>query len=212
MRDKFNEQLDTLSVMLIEMGSLVETAIAVALEVMRRPDAETYEKTAFFEHDIEHKSKEIESLCLKLLLRQQPVAKDLRLISAALKITTDLKRIGVQAANIAELSGQLARMFCRPIPERIPLMGEATERMVTWCIDAFVKKDMTLAQQVIDHDDTVDGLFVAVKSDLIAMIRLGGDSGEPAINLIMIAKYLERIADHAVNIAQWLIFSMTGVK
>ena len=162
------------------------------------------------EAEINQKERDIESLCLKMLLQQQPVARDLRQISAALKMITDLERIGDQASDIAEIItfiDKKAGVDCEPIC----LMAEATIRMVTESVDAFVKRDVGIAQQAIAHDDTVDDYFLKVKRSLINMIAQRPADGEHALDLLMIAKYFERIGDHAVNIAEWVIFSVTGV-
>ena len=210
MRGKFDEQLSQLNNMLIEMGGLIETAIALATQALREQDVELAKKAIAYDHEVDQKEKDIEALCIKLLLRQQPVAKDLRLISAALKMITDMERIGDQAADIAEITIMLSGVPYIKKLEHIPQMAEATVTMVTKSIDAFVEKDLELAQAVIEHDDVVDELFDAVKFDLIELIRLNSASGEQAVDLLMIAKYFERIGDHAVNIAEWVVFSITG--
>jgi phosphate transport system protein len=210
MRSKFDEQLATLNDMLIEMGALIETAISLATKALGEQDAALAEKAIAFDHDVDQKEKDIEALCLKLLLQQQPVARDLRLISAALKMITDMERIGDQAADISEITLMLAGTPSVKMPEHIPQMARATVKMVTDSVDAFVKKDLQLAQSVIAEDDIVDTLFDEVKADLIALLRADKDSGEVAIDLLMVAKYFERIGDHAENIAEWVVFSITG--
>jgi len=212
MRIKFEEQLSGLNDMLIEMGALIETAITLAIQAFENQDLELAKKAISFDDDIDQKEKEIEALCLKLLLQQQPVAKDLRVISAALKMVTDMERIGDQAEDISEITMLLADVPYIKKLEHIPQMATATAKMVTESIDAFVKKDLALAQTVIEYDDVVDDLFDTVKKDLIELIRSDSDSGEQAIDLIMVAKYFERIGDHAVNIAEWVVFSITGKK
>ena len=154
--------------------------------------------------------RDIESMCLKLLLQQQPVARDLRQISAALKMITDMERIGDQAADIAEIITFLKGRSCENC-EAIGEMGRATIRMVTESVDAFVKRDTALAEGVIRYDDVVDDYFLKVKSALITLIAQNPDDGEYALDLLMIAKYFERIGDHATNIAEWVLFSVTGV-
>ncbi|MDR2933007.1 MAG: phosphate signaling complex protein PhoU [Oscillospiraceae bacterium] len=210
MRSTFDKQLQTLNTQLIEMGMLVETAIAASVEALKKQDVQLAKKAIASDAEVDQKEKDIETLCLKLLLQQQPVAKDLRLISAALKMITDMERIGDQAADIAEISIYLSGQPAVKKLEHIPQMAEATAKMVTESIDAFVKKDLALARQVIDYDDIVDALFDAIKSDLIELIGADSANGGRAIDLIMIAKYLERIGDHAVNIAEWVVFSITG--
>ena len=210
MRSRFDEQLATLNKELIEMGALCEEAIADAAKALTTADEKTAAKVEPLEAEINQKERDIESLCLKMLLQQQPVARDLRQISAALKMITDLERIGDQASDIAEIItfiDKKAGVDCEPIC----LMAEATIRMVTESIDAFVKRDVGIAQQAIAHDDTVDDYFLKVKRSLINMIAQRPADGEHALELLMIAKYFERIGDHAVNIAEWVIFSVTGV-
>ena len=210
MRSRFDEQLATLNKELIEMGALCEEAIADAAKALTTADEKTAAKVEPLEAEINQKERDIESLCLKMLLQQQPVARDLRQISAALKMITDLERIGDQASDIAEIItfiDKKAGVDCEPIC----LMAEATLRMVTESIDAFVKRDVGIAQQAIAHDDTVDDYFLKVKRSLINMIAQRPADGEHALDLLMIAKYFERIGDHAVNIAEWVIFSVTGV-
>lgn len=210
MRSRFDEQLATLNKELIEMGALCEEAIADAAKALMTADEKTAAKVEPLEAEINQKERDIESLCLKMLLQQQPVARDLRQISAALKMITDLERIGDQASDIAEIItfiDKKAGVDCEPIC----LMAEATIRMVTESIDAFIKRDVGIAQQAIAHDDTVDDDFLKVKRSLINMIAQRPADGEHALDLLMIAKYFERIGDHAVNIAEWVIFSVTGV-
>ncbi len=210
MRSKFEEQLANLNAMLIEMGALIETAIRTSIDALIQQDARLANKAIEFDAEVDQKEKDIEALCLKLLLQQQPVAKDLRLISAALKMITDMERIGDQAADIAEISIYLSDTPYVKKLEHIPMMAEAAIRMVTQSIDAFVGKDTQLAEAVIERDDVVDELFDTVKNDLIELIQRDSANGGQAIDLIMIAKYLERIGDHAVNIAEWVLFSITG--
>ena len=210
MRSRFDEQLATLNKELIEMGALCEEAIADAAKALTTADEKTAAKVEPLEAEINQKERDIESLCLKMLLQQQPVARDLRQISAALKMITDLERIGDQASDIAEIItfiDKKAGVDCEPIC----LMAEATIRMVTESIDAFIKRDVGIAQQAIAHDDTVDDYFLKVKRSLINMIAQRPADGEHALDLLMIAKYFERIGDHAVNIAEWVIYSVTGV-
>lgn len=210
MRGRFDSQLETLNVMLIEMGMLIETAIATSIEALKMQDVSLAKEAIAADIEIDQKEKDIEALCLKLLLQQQPVAKDLRLISAALKMITDMERIGDQAADIAEISIYLSEASYIKRMEHISWMAQATSKMVTQSIDAFVKKDLGLANEVIAYDDVVDGLFDTVKIDLIEQISVDSRNGEQAVDLLMIAKYLERIGDHATNIAEWVVFSMTG--
>ena len=199
-RSRFDHQLETLNTELITMGALVETTIASAAKALMEGDRTQAKRIAQNDSQIDGMEKSIESLCLKLLLQQQPVARDLRLISAALKMITD----------ISELTLLLGDIKTPTVMDSIGDMARATIRMVSSGIDAFVKKDLDLARKVIDMDDEVDDLFVRVKEELIELIRQNGPFCEQAIDLIMVAKYFERIGDHSVNIAEWVVFSITG--
>ena len=210
MRNKFDEQLLDLNDKLIQMGALIESAIANAVSALNEQEIEIANKAIDFDIEIDRAEKDIESLCLKLLLQQQPVARDLRLISSALKMITDMERIGDQAADIAEITIQLAKSKKVKMPTHIRSMAQTTIQMVNDSIDAFVKKDLNLAYSVIKCDDTVDNLFDMVKDSLIKHLVENVNTGEQAIDLIMIAKYFERIGDHATNIAEWVVFSITG--
>ncbi len=210
MRNRFEAQMEELNTELILMGGLIESSINRAVKALIWQDKEQAEKVIFADREIDEKEKEIESLCLKLLLQQQPVARDLRLISAALKMITDMERIGDQAADISEIAIYLAEGPYVKKLETIPKMAKATTKMVSESIDAFVRKDLVLAESVIEDDDIVDDLFLTVKNDLIALIHGNAETGGQALDLLMIAKYFERIGDHAVNIAEWVIFSITG--
>ena len=210
MRNRFDEQLAQLNKELIEMGALCEEVIALASEALTRGSVQLAAKVAPLDAEIDRKERTIESLCLKLLLQQQPVARDLRRISAALKMITDMERIGDQAEDIAEiitfLNGRTAESAAL-----LREMARATIKMVTESVDAFVKHDIILAEKVVSYDDTVDNYFEQVKDGLIARIADNPDDGEYDLDLLMIAKYFERIGDHAVNIAEWVMFSVTGV-
>lgn len=210
MRNKFEEQLALLGDMLIQMGGLIETNISLATIALMEQNVDRAKEAIALDDEIDNMEKEIESMCLKLLLQQQPVAKDLRLISAALKMITDMERIGDQAADISEISILLAQGQYIKKMEHIPQMARATARMVTDAINAFVEKDLELANEVIAYDDVVDDLFDCIKNDLIGLIHSNVDNGAQAIDLMMVAKYFERIGDHAVNIAEWVVFSITG--
>ena len=211
MRNQFETQLAKLNQELIEMGALVERAIATSATALVNHDAEIARSVATFDNEVDQKEKDIESLCLKLLLQQQPVARDLRLISAALKMITDMERIGDQAEDIAELVILLEKQPYVKDLEHIPAMARATIKMVTDSIDAFVRRDIELARAVCDYDDVVDDLFQTIKYELIALIQSKAEHSEQAVDLLMVAKYFERIGDHAVNVAEWVIFSITGV-
>lgn len=210
MRSKFDEQLELLNSELISMGALCEEAIALAVKAVLTGDVEMLSRVSPLEVAIDEKERTIESLCLKLLMQQQPVARDLRQISAALKMITDMERIGDQAEDIAEIVRSL-RGRSMGDNKLIGDMARATIKMVTESVDAYVKRDALLAGAVIESDDIVDDLFDKIKSSLISMISSNPDDGEFAIDLLMIAKYLERIGDHAVNIAEWVEYSVTGI-
>ena len=211
MRNQFDTQLNTLHVELIKMGALCEESIAAAMKSILEEDGAMAERAASAEREIDRKERDIEALCMKLLLQQQPVARDLRAISSALRMISDMERIGDQAADIAEISGFLAGC---PLTSRVHLKEMAVEavQMVTDSVDAFVKNDLELAHAVMKHDDMVDGFFRQIKDELIALIVEDSHNGEFCIDLMMIAKYLERIGDHAVNIAEWVEYSITGVR
>lgn len=209
MRNKFEQQLDELNCRLIEMGAMIERAIAGATKALLESDMEKAREIAGLDDEVDQMEREIERLCMKLLLQQQPVARDLRLISAALKMITDMERIGDQAQDISELA--LRMRGSAPLHvEHIGEMARQAIKMVTDSIDAFVKKDLALAGAVIESDDKVDDLFDEIKNELVRSIAANGSCGEQAIDYLMIAKYLERIGDHATNIAEWVEYSITG--
>lgn len=210
MRNRLDRELEMLNNELIEMGTLIETAISDAVKALIDQDQELAERAISFDTEVDKKEKEIESRCLKLLLQQQPVAADLRSISTALKMITDMERIGDQAQDISEITIRLCQDGYNGTMEHIPLMAQATIRMVNRAVDAFVAKDLDMAQAVIAYDDVVDDLFIEVRDDLIALIRKDPEKGEQAFDLTMVAKYFERIGDHATNIAEWVVFSITG--
>ena len=209
MRNRFDEQLFELNREIIEMGAMCEEAIASAAKALTAGDMELAEKVKKNGASIDQMERDIEGRCMKLLLHQQPVARDLRLISAALKMITDMERIGDQAEDIAEIITFLNGRTMNGI-EHIEDMARETIKMVTESVDAFVKKDVALAEQVIAHDDVVDTLFSEVKCAIIKLIAETPVDGEFALDLLMISKYFERIGDHATNIAEWVIYSITG--
>ena len=209
---RFDQQLAELNDKLLEMGALIEKAITLASQALKEHDTELAKKVIEEEKYVDQVEKDIEALCLKLLLQQQPVARDLRLISAALKMITDMERIGDQAANISEIVVMMGDAPHITKLENIHQMAEATMKMVTESIDAYVKKDLKLAKSVIKYDDVVDDLFDKIKFDIIELLRTDNSNGEQAIDLLMIAKYFERIGDHARNIAKWVVFSIRGRK
>ncbi len=210
MRHHFDSLLDQLNDAMIVMGSLIESAISSATKALVEQDKQQALKAIAFDQEIDQKEKDIEALCLKLLLQQQPVARDLRQISAALKMITDMERIGDQATDISEITILLADTSYIKKLEHISLMAIETGKMVTDAVDAFVQNDLVKAHGVIDADDIVDNLFVTVKNDLIVLINEDVANGSQAMDLLMVAKYYERIGDHAVNIAEWVEFSITG--
>ncbi|MDO4269877.1 MAG: phosphate signaling complex protein PhoU [Eubacteriales bacterium] len=208
MRNRFDTQLTELNNELIAMGALCENAIASSVKALLGGDAKLAASAIQIDQEIDRKEREIESMCLKLLLQQQPVASDLRLISSVLKMITDIERIGDQASDIAEIVTYLSGACGHNT--HIEQMAQATIQMVTDSLDAFVRRDLTLAWSVIEYDDTVDELFSRCKQDLIEEIRDKPTDGERVLDVLMIAKYLERIGDHATNIAEWVEFSITG--
>ena len=210
MRVRFDEQLEQLNVMLIEMGALCEEAITYAVKALNENSSKMREITHETENLINEKEQDIESLCLKLLLQQQPVAKDLRVISSALKMISDMERIGDQAYDIAEISKTITEEGREVCEDHINEMTAVSIEMVKTSIDSFVRKDTSLANSVILKDDRVDELFREVRNDLLNAVAEDKAWGEHFIDSLMIAKYLERISDHAVNIAEWVIFSITG--
>lgn len=210
MRSNFDAQLSTLHQELIRMGALCEEVIGLAAEALTKEDPKITNRIPALDTEIDHMEREIENLCLRLLLQQQPVARDLRQVSAALKMITDMERIGDQASDIREIIGFLGTppwAECAPI-ER---MASAASRMVTSSVDAFVQQNVAMAEATIAMDDTVDDLFRQVKQSLISSIAENPAGGEYALDMLMIAKYFERIGDHATNIAEWVVFAVTGV-
>lgn len=210
MRNRFDEQLAQLNHEMIEMGALCEEVIALASKALTENDRTLAKKVAPVDSEIDRKERDIESLCLRLLLQQQPVARDLRQISAALKMITDMERIGDQAEDIAEI---IAFLEDRQAENDAVFreMARAVIQMVTESVDAYVKCDIILAKKVIADDDYVDDCFARIKQSLISRIAAVPTEGEYALDLLMIAKYYERIGDHATNIAEWVIYSVTGV-
>lgn len=210
MRNRFDTELEELNLELIKMGSLIETSIETSARALISQDLELVKKVNELEIEIDEMEKVIESHCLRLLLQQQPVASDLRIISTALKMITDMERIGDNAEDIAEISKFMVNQKFIKDLVHIPQMAEATISMVKRSVDAFVTKDKALALEVCKDDDIVDRLFQVIKMELIEKIKEKEENGEQAIDLLMIAKYFERIGDHAENIAEWVIFSITG--
>ena len=208
MRNTFNEQLERLHVEMIQMGAACEDAISSAAEALLKNDRSLAERAEEAERELDRQEREVENLCLKLLLQQQPVARDLREISSALKMISDLERIGDHAADIAALTRyvQVPQSGAPHIRE----MAGAVTAMVTDSVSSFVRRDLDLARSVYRADDRVDALFDEVKQELIALIAADASNGEQGLELMMVAKYLERIGDHATNVAEWVEYSLTG--
>ena len=209
LRSRFEAQLEQLNVEMIKMGALCEEAIIASVSTLESYDNDTSHKVFEKDNEIDRKEKDIEALCMKLLLQQQPVARDLRTISSALKMISDMERIGDQAGDIAEIA-VFVKDYDGKSKVHIQDMAKAAVKMVTDAVESFVKKDLELAHSVMAYDDVVDDLFEEVKKELIALIGEDRNNGEFCIDLLMIAKYLERIGDHATNIAEWVEYSITG--
>ena len=213
MRNRFDRQLLELNNELIQMGSLIEKAIEMAIAAFVKQDVDRAKEAIKFDEEINRQEKDIENLCMKLLLQQQPVAKDLRLISAALKMITDMERIGDHAADISEMTILMADSTYEKSHidiELVKRMAKETTDMLIKCVEAFVNKDLELAREVVRQDDVVDKLFVEFKHQLILIINENVKNGEHAADMLLVSKYFERIADHTTNIAEWVIYSITG--
>ena len=210
MRNRFDRQLDQLNSHLLEMGALIESSIRNATQALVEQNVSAAREAIDSDNDIDQNEREIESLCIKLLLQQQPVAKDLRLISAANKMITDMERIGDQAADISDIVIYISDQPYIKELRHLPMMGQKAIQMVHGSLEAYVNKDLALAQAVMKMDDEIDDLFNVVKRELIEQIHLDAATGEQAMDLLMIAKYYERIGDHAQNIAEWVEFALTG--
>lgn len=209
MRNRFDSQLEKLNLELITMGALCEDAISASVKALLDGDETLTEKVFAADAEIDQKERDIEAICMKLLLQQQPVAGDLRVISSALKMISDMERIGDQASDIAEIAKFVKNSGVKS-KIHIKDMATAAIKMVTDSVESFVKKDIELASAVMKYDDKVDNLFDCVKDELVRLIAADSENGEYCIDLLMIAKYLERIGDHAVNIAEWVEYSITG--
>ena len=209
MRDFFQEQLKKLNEELIKMGAACEEIIALASHSLTEYSEALAQNVTHIGAQIDESERTIENICLKLLLRQQPVAKDLRQISAAMKMITDMERIGDQAEDIVDLIPRMEHRADEKYP-KIREMAKAAQAMVTESVDAYVKQDLALAKSVMAHDDVVDDYFGRVKKGIIGIIAENPNDGEYALDLLMIAKYFERIGDHCTNIAEWVVFSVTG--
>lgn len=211
MRSRFERQLEELHGALTDMGELCREAISAAVAALLSGDREMAAQAVELEREIDRRERDIGGLCMRLLLQQQPVAKDLRAISSALKMISDMERMGDQAADIAEIAEQMGGA---PLPGRLHIteMTQAAMKMVGGSVEAFVKSDLSLAEKVAEYDDVVDGLFLQVKGELTELIRSDGSAAEEALDLLMVAKYLERIGDHAVNVAEWVAYALTGSR
>lgn len=212
MRNRFDEQLEQLNVGLIKMGALCEESIACAVKALfDEKTSEMIAKVNDNEEETDHMEHDIEALCMKLLLHQQPVAKDLRCVSSALKMISDMERIGDQSQDIAEIAGFV---HSTKLAGKVHISDMANEAisMVTMSVDSFVRKDVKLAKEAIEADDKVDARFLEVKRELIKLVRSDSGDAEYFMDLLMAAKYLERIADHATNIAEWVVYSITGER
>ena len=208
MREHFEEELSKLSNALVEMGALCEDAISCAVKYLLKNDAQMKKNAAEAEKQIDQKEREIETMCMRLLIQQQPVATDFRMITSALKMISDMERIGDQALDIAEIAEYVTDDIKSKI--NIKEMAETTVKMVMNSVDSYVRKDIDIANSVIGLDDTVDALFDKAKSELINVIRTENENAEGLLDLLMVAKYFERIGDHAENIDEWVIFAVTG--
>lgn len=210
MRIKFDEQLRQLNTEMIRMGNMIEKAIQSSIEAFFDQDVETAQQIIKDDEFVDQEQKTIENICFQLLIQQQPVARDLRAITAAMKMVTDMERIGDHAADISELTIMMADGSDIVKGGHIRKMTSEVVYMLLQAIDAYVERDMEKAREVIEHDDIVDNLFVEVKADLIEIMQQNKDYAEYAADLLMVNKYLERIGDHATNIAEWVIFSIEG--
>lgn len=210
MRNEFDNQLKQLNRQLITMGSLCEEAIALSAKALQGMPDHPEQQVPALEREIDQLEREIESSCMNLLLRQQPVAQDLRTISAALRMITDLERIGDQAADISELVPHICGSNL-PSKPTLSHMAQAVVLMVTDSVDAFVKKDLAMARRVQQNDDEVDALFDQVKQELMTLVEHRGIGAEAALDVLMAAKYFERIGDHATNVAEWVEYALTGI-
>ncbi len=211
MRELFIKQLEELNKSLHQMGILIQDAIHNAIEALKTMDKEKAKEIIDADSIIDHKEKEIESACLHLLLQQTPVAGDLRRVSSALKMVTDMERIGDHAADISEIVLILNKIEYQDILDCLMKMAETTTKMLDKCMNAYLSEDLKLADQVADMDDIVDNLFVEVKHAIANAVVMDKENGEQVLDLLMIAKYFERIGDHAENISEWVVFSITGV-
>ncbi len=217
MREKYEEELRHLNTAIITMGKMIEVAIESSILALMAHDVESADAVIKADDAVDEKEKEIEQLCIKLLLQQQPMAADLRFITAALKMVTDMERIGDHAGDVADLLKQMCRsnataedVLGKDINSRLNEMGTEIQKMLGKSIEAYINRDIVLAEKVIASDDVVDSLYHRMKSELVWQIQHKQDYAEQIADYLLIAKYFERIGDHATNIAEWVIFAMTG--
>lgn len=208
MRSKFDLQLSELNREMTKMGNMIEDSIAGAIDALVNSDVKKAEKIMKSDEEIDRIEKNIERICFNLIMQQQPVAGDLRNITAAMKMVTDMERIGDHAADISEITVYLSNIQNKLGLDHINNMASETMLMLNWSIEAYVERDRNKAYMVIEHDDVVDGLFDTIKSEIIGLIHDNPEAGEAATDLLMVAKYFERIGDHATNIAEWVIYSL----
>jgi phosphate transport system protein len=212
MRKTFDDQLRQLNNELMNMGAMVEQAIEKSVDALISKDVATAKKIMEYDHEVDQQEKTIQSLCFDLLMQQQPVARDLRLISAAMNMITDMERIGDHASDISEVTLLMVHTSYETNMEHIRRMAAETLSMLIKSIKSFVDRDIKAAREVIENDDVVDELFLASKKDVIDLIRSDREAGEEAVDLLMVAKYFERIGDHATNIAEWVIFAVDNQR
>ena len=210
MRDYYNKQLEELEQMMRDMGEMIEEAINDAMTALLQKDQEKAKQIIQNDEKVDHQQKKIEDLCMQLLLSQQPVATDLRQISSAIKMVTDMERIGDHAADISDITLQLSHYGYPHDLSEVQKMAEETTSMLKDSIDAYIAKDARKAVKVIHQDDVVDQYFSKIKKEIIHQINESSEGGEQEADLLMIIKYLERIGDHATNIAEWVLFYITG--
>ena len=210
MRDYYNKQLSELEKMMCDMGQMIETAIEDAMTALLEKDPEKAKEIIQNDEKVDHQQKKIEDLCMQLLLSQQPVATDLRQISSAIKMVTDMERIGDHAADISDITLQLVQSGYPHDLSNVKKMAEETTHMLKDSLDAYIEKDAQKAVKVIHQDDVVDEYFSNIKKEIIRQINESSEGGEQEADLLMIIKYLERIGDHATNIAEWVLFYITG--
>ena len=208
MRNKFDEQLLELNKEMIEMGNKIILSIKNAIEALVARDENMAKAIMESDAEVDHLQKKIEGICFNLLIQQQPVARDLRTVTAAMKMVTDMERIGDHAADISEMTILMGQNSQIDKFEHISQMATETMIMLNHSIEAYVEKNVIKAKEVIEHDDIVDDLFVEAKKDVIELILNSPSEGEGATDILMIAKYFERIGDHATNIAEWVIYSL----